>query len=535
MPRRKRPFAENRGGRWRARWPGPNGKLDGASVDDNGQPFADKAAALQYGYEQMGQIQRGEWADPRKGQITFAEWVNRWWQGVDVDTSTASTYRWEIETLLLPEFENWTLIQFGESAPEVAAWQKRLVAAGYSQSTATKARLRLGTILDDAIETLGLRMTNPARLKRGRGRRSAHKNAAPRRDWATPLEVLLIAERAAILSGRDDEFTFVICKAFTGMRLGEAVGLERGKVQPAALLVESQLHELAGKFYRKAPKELSYRNGADGHCGPVDLPPFLAKLLSRQAQKMAGIRCRCTGVPPLCDGGSYMFLRPDRTHPRRTWLYRQIWRPAVDGWYLATQRRSGTRPAMPVLVDASGPWPGVPVQPWPAAVPGEPYEPPRSGQRTGRKHIPTGTPLASWLPIRRGFLVHGLRHGHRTWLAEDSLPEVALYNRLGHRMPGIGAVYTHVSPAMRRQLVNALQRRWEQALRERARLDPHSPVPLLDELLGSVREHTDGVCSQIAPKRQLNRVSVDPESGPDLRLIRGAGDGNRTRAVSLGS
>jgi len=42
----------------------------------------------------------------------------------------------------------------------------------------------------------------------------------------------------------------------------------------------------------------------------------------------------------------------------------------------------------------------------------------------------------------------------------------------------------------RRELVRleaALQARWEESLRERAAIDPHSPVPLLDNLLAPFR------------------------------------------------
>jgi hypothetical protein len=42
----------------------------------------------------------------------------------------------------------------------------------------------------------------------------------------------------------------------------------------------------------------------------------------------------------------------------------------------------------------------------------------------------------------------------------------------------------HVTDAMRAELVDALTERWNQALDARLRLDPHSPVVVLDELLG---------------------------------------------------
>jgi hypothetical protein len=48
-------------------------------------------------------------------------------------------------------------------------------------------------------------------------------------------------------------------------------------------------------------------------------------------------------------------------------------------------------------------------------------------------------------------------------------------------------LYTHVSDRTREALIKALQARWEDSLRTRVAIRPHSPVPLLDELLTSRR------------------------------------------------
>ncbi|MEU8804437.1 hypothetical protein [Spirillospora sp. NPDC048819] len=122
---------------------------------------------------------------------------------------------------------------------------------------------------------------------------------------------------------------------------------------------------------------------------------------------------------------------------------------------------------------------------------GRPFAPP-----TGRGHkpIPDGTPVASWLPLLGNFTPHGLRHGHKTCMAEDGVPEVLQADRLGHVVPGIRGVYTHVSDGMRDELKAKLQRRWESALGERAELDPGSPLPILAEMLAA-RLHKGKVVS----------------------------------------
>lgn len=493
MAKRKRPFVETRNGRLRVRWPGPDGKLRGSSTDDAGQPFADEAAALTYGYEQMGQIRRGEWADPRKGNQTLTEWVNTWFPSLDIEDTTRAGYQWELEYLILPTWGNWTLHQIGDAAIEIEMWEQRLrTDLGYARSSAASARSLLAMALDDAIRVLGLKMVNPARKDRRRGRKVDNTVETQEEEWATPLEALLVAERCAVLAGnRDDDFILHITMAYTATRWGEALGLERGHVKLSKVEIAQQLYEHRGRFLRKAPKSGSYRDGKPGRCPPVDLPLFLANLLSEQAKRMAGVKCTCTGEPPYCDGRQYLFLAPDGSHHRRSNYARRRFRPAADGWYPAEKNRE----ARPVLVDASD-WPGRVLRPWPAAVAGEEFDP-----SSGRGWAPIGeeVPLAQWAQVHRNLTPKGLRHGHKVWMIEDNVPEVAQANRLGHRVPGIRGVYGHVSPEMRRALLAALQLRWERSLADRYTLDPRSSVPVLDELLKPLREQPRELCSQSAP------------------------------------
>jgi integrase len=59
-----------------------------------------------------------------------------------------------------------------------------------------------------------------------------------------------------------------------------------------------------------------------------------------------------------------------------------------------------------------------------------------------------------------GMHFHDLRHTHKTWLIEDDIPEVAQAKRLGHRLPGVRGIYSHVTPAMTQRIVDALEQRW---------------------------------------------------------------------------
>ena len=104
---------------------------------------------------------------------------------------------------------------------------------------------------------------NPAVRPRNRGRRT---DRSPQRAWATPLEVLLVAKRAALLAGRDDEFTMMVTIGYTGMRWGETIGLERDLLLPALINAEWQLREISGRFHRLLPKDDSYRSCCSAGC-----------------------------------------------------------------------------------------------------------------------------------------------------------------------------------------------------------------------------------------------------------------------------
>lgn len=125
---------------------------------------------------------------------------------------------------------------------------------GISRRTAGDARGLLCTILGDAAAAKPpLIPYNPALRPRNRGRRTGRRlERTPQPAWATPLQALLLAERAPLLSGRDEDFTLPVTIGYTGLRWGEAVSLERDYVHPGEIHVEWQLREVGGTFYPAA-------------------------------------------------------------------------------------------------------------------------------------------------------------------------------------------------------------------------------------------------------------------------------------------
>lgn len=304
-------------------------------------------------------------------------------------------------------------------------------------------RSTLHAALAAAVDA-GLIPSNPATKRRGTGKRAGRSaERGPERVITDPLGALLIAERAAILAGRDDEFVAVTLMYWTGLRWSETVGLETDYARLGSIRVERQLYELnPGGLIRCPPKDDSYRD--------IDMPPWLSALVSGHITRTGPRPCQCHGF-------TYVFRgRYGGEHWRRSGFGDWLFEPAASGWFPA----KAPQPRRPVPVDA-GPWPGAPVR--------------------GRNS--QGRASACWLPVAAGLTPHGLRHSHKSLMAELRTPEVLSHDRLGHELGGVAGRYSHVTAPMREELMRQLTARWEEALDARATLSPGSPVPALDALL----------------------------------------------------
>jgi hypothetical protein len=181
--------------------------------------------------------------------------------------------------------------------------------------------------------------------------------------------------------------------------------------------------------------------------------------------------CPLTGSRPACKGpdpteANYLFLGPNGGHPRRSNYAGRYLTPAAEGLYPA---RKGVR--RPVYITA-GPWPGIPI---------------RHGNR---KTTAADMADATWPNLTGKFKPHDDRHTHATWLDAANLSKVLQMDRRGHAMPGMDAIYTHVTPEMRQHLCDTLEHLWRLAIAERHALASRSAVLLLNDVL--LRHETDG-------------------------------------------
>jgi integrase len=510
-------YAEKRTGRggkpyWRACYQRPDRKAQGYVVDADGKAVryptktTAKKAAEQAEVEAFEEAKKGRFVPPEQrveaGQTTFAQFAEEWIKGLELAASTMQNYRRNLAHLLAT-FGPHPVRNITETM--IATWEREQKAGGAALSSVRTRRALLHLILADAVEG-DLATKNVATRRRGRGRRHGRgRNRGPEKKITSMLGALLIAERTSLLSGRDDEFVASITKAYTGMRWGEIVGLEREFVrrQTRLIRIEWQLYELdTGELLRCPPKDDSYRN--------IDVPVWLLDIVSRHQARVSGEPCSCHGLRYTFNGRgvsgqrregptlkqvaeacgmstgtvSNVLNRPDMVaektrqkveaviaelgyerpagpareaaHWRRSGHATWIFTPAATGWY----PKKAPQEAHPVPVTA-GPWPGVPV---------------RGRGAAGRAE-------ACWLPIKDGLTRHGLRHGHRTLLEELGVPKVLIDERMGHEDGSVSALYTHITDSMRAAMIDGLTEVWLRSLDERLALAPRSAVPMLDALL----------------------------------------------------
>lgn len=501
-------YAEKRGDYWRGRYKIEPGRY-GTVADEDGDTirFRTKREAEAAANDAEAKVRSGR-KRKRPSAVTFEDYVSGWYEDQDLAKSTLQNYRRHIEEHLLPAFGTTEIGKI--SASDIAKWQKHEKSVGYAESSIRTWRATLHLILADAMED-GLCDSNPAARRRGRGKRSGKsRHRGPEKAVTTALGILLIAERAALLAGRDDEFVGVVTKGFTGIRWGELVGLEPEYVRPGSIRIEWQLYELdTGELHRCPPKDESRRT--------IDTPPFLDNLLTGHLGRTRPAACACHGLryvfrghrpangaarqpgPRLIDVArragvstgtvSNVLNRRDTVpsatcakvdlaieelgyvrggpaaealapHWRRNGFATWLFRPAATGWYPP----KAPQEAHPVPVLAA-PWPGVPVR--------------------GRNALRRAD--SCWLPIAPRLTPHGLRHTHKTLMDELDTPLKLKDERMGHEDGSVQARYSHITADMRRRLLDGLTELWLAALQERRRMSAESPVALLNALLKSHR------------------------------------------------
>ncbi|MEV6121422.1 LysM peptidoglycan-binding domain-containing protein [Streptomyces sp. NPDC052077] len=437
-------YAEKRGKTWRVRYQLPSGEY----ASESG--FETKQDALDYGRAQETDVKRKVFVNPSDGRKLFGEWVTEWLEVMDVAEMSVQTYRSRLRAVILPQWEHTPLGDI--TSMSYKRWQLQLVRQhkpNYVRGIEGVMRM----ILDDAAEEkLIQRNPMPVGSKRRRGRHVA-VDAEDDYVWATPRQVLQVAENARDLRG-PQWYAMILTVAYTGLRMGEVAGLRRDQVRLLALeygrslRVQWQGQWLTEPASHVVVKGETLESIADQRLADVQRATEIAKAndLDSGRRLRAGQRLTLpkgfTLTPPKYSSYRTLILPPFIGDL----LSEVLAAEAHDTLVFPSQR------GRPLRVDDQfyGRF-------WTPILAGQKAEPARRGRRA-QSALPAVDGLAEMVP-------HGLRHGHKVWLDEQGHPRVAVEERMGHKLQGVEGTYSHTSPEMELGIARGLQEAWEKSLR----------------------------------------------------------------------
>jgi integrase len=228
-------------GAWQARYRDPAGKQKSKNFPKKGEAeaFLDRTRT---------RVRSGEYADPKRGQITVAEWWKTWWEGQPERRTTTvnrklSNWRCHIE----PKWGDWRLCDL--EYMEIQAWLTKEV-KGYHARRKVLELFR--AMLAGAVKD-GRRIPfNPAadvELEAPPGKHADELRPPTRAQCA------LIREHAAMYYR-----PLLVFLEETGMRWGEATGLRWGHVDLEAehAKVKEVLNENRGTLFRQAAPKTAH-------------------------------------------------------------------------------------------------------------------------------------------------------------------------------------------------------------------------------------------------------------------------------------
>lgn len=285
---------------WQARYRAPGG-------DQRSETFRRRLDAERWLRTQLVDKDRGEWVDPKLGQLVFAEWVTTWEPTtLDLRPTTRELNLGVVRNYLLPRFGAWPLAGIRTSDIQ-AMVSEETAAASLSTSAVRRHVLVLSPILEAAVLD--------GRIARNPCRGVKLPPATTRRmRFLGPEDVQELAGAFV-----DHYRPLILTAAYVGLRWGELAGLAIEHVDPlrARVRIERQLLEVGGQPTFGPPK-------TKAGIRTVSIPRSLAELLGAH---MGAEAIQASGLVFPTPGGQ----------PMRRSNFNRTWRRIVDG----TERRPG--------------------------------------------------------------------------------------------------------------------------------------------------------------------------------------------------
>lgn len=434
------PYIEHRGGSIRVKWWNGGYKLDAdgkptsvklydsASGPEPGVKFADDQEAWDFGLDREHEVRHGKYIRRADGKVLMRDFCRDWLKALDLRYNSVKGYTSKVNVWIEP---HWGATAVGDiTAWQYNAWKRSLlakVARGELSKTHCDQILGLfNTLMMDAV-TYKLRSESPVVVQRRRGRYT-RKTREKKRPFQ--MEVLHQLATNAFAVWGFTGWVYVWTIPFTCMRPpGEITGLRREfsstqwpRTEPDAELRAEYMERYTDMPALRVQWQLQYENGRRQLVEPkyqsartLVLPPFL--------HAMHGALLASHDSPWVFPaiGGEAMGGHFSRTY----------WQPIRDGAPARIGRRNYGRPEIPPVEFMVG---------------------------------------------KRQYL---LRHWGKEMLSEDNHPRVAQEARMGHEVAGVEGLYDNVTPKMERDIMDALQARWDAFMDPKhGRWQPDFPKPL---------------------------------------------------------
>lgn len=407
------PYIEWRGKKCRVKWDSGRRRDDGKPVYDQKSGFTDEVEAYDYGLDRESDVRNNRYIPRQGGQILTKDYCRIWLESLDVGHRRERAVRSMTRLYIIPE---WGDTPVGDITTRAyLRWLKRLsglpnVGAGYRKEILSVFSM----IIDDAINIDKLIGESPIPRKSRRGKfKKKHREKKLEMRIEDVEQLALNANAWWGPAG----FAFIWTMACTGMRPAEIYALRREYCHPYWPSSDpnhdqriASIRRYAGDAPMPAIRVQYQHQMKDGvlqlfppkyeSYRTLVIPKFLADLLEQLLK---------------CHDEELVFLSIKNSPLAKANFAYDYWRKIADGHPATLPRR--------------GAW----------------------------RHVPEIPPVEAY----KGKRLYLLRHGHKEWIDEDGHSRVAAESRMGHELPGVEGVYSNVTPAMERRIMEALQARWE--------------------------------------------------------------------------
>jgi integrase len=309
---------QQRGGRWQARYRGPDGKERTKTHDR-------KQDAKQWLVDVESSIKSGTWVDPARSAVRLEVWAAEWLPSrSDLRPSSYARLESIVRLHVVPAFGNRQLATISNS--EIRKWAGRMRKDGMSAAAVRKSVFALRAMLDAAVADRRLAV-NPAANVPLPAERAAEQRYLDREQVLALADMIAPRYRALVLLG-----------AFGGLRWGELAGLRRGRVDVlrSRVTVCETATDIGGKITFGEPKTPKSRR---------TIP--LARSIMREIEQHLG-----EYVAPGPDALIFTSLTGNPLYRGTFWP--SVWKPAVQKAGLAGLRIHDLRHTYVSLMIAAG-------------------------------------------------------------------------------------------------------------------------------------------------------------------------------------